>query len=314
MRQSVTFRGVPQTLWLAPLRLRPRCISMPFSSSAISCTGTSAKPPTLEFVDSLASETEADEHDEVLTIQSAHCAATRSAATRLLQDRYRWRGYSEAGLPPIDCEGCFPLLVTRVGRPVGTLTVSLDKHAGLAAERTFPDEVRAFRNAGVRLSEFTRLAVDSHSGSPHVLVSLFQVGYLAASRLGGADRAVMEVNPRHVAYYVRMLGAKVCGPCRTHAGANAPAVLLCIAFEDVKERIADFLRRLDGGPVPRRSPYAQALTVAAEAAILDRLSQHVCAPLTDRKPFLFRLERLARAPACSTSQTRSARVVLRPVA
>ena len=263
---------------------------MPFSPTAVYPAVISATRPVFESVDSLASCHDIDDLDEALTILSAHCDESRSAATSLLRDRYRWRGYSEAHLPPIESESCFPLLITRGGRPVGTLTVGLDNHKGLTAESTFPEEIRAFRDAGVRLSEFTRLAVDSNSGSQQVLVALFQVAYLAAARLGNADRVVMEVNPRHVAYYVRMLGANVAGPVRTHAGANAPAVLLCIAFEDVKERIADCLRKLDSEPVTGRSPYSKALTAAEEAAILDRLSLHVGARPGDRKPFLFRLE------------------------
>ena len=177
---------------------------------------------------------------------------------------------------------------------MGTLTVGLDGPLGLTAERTFPEEIGAFRRAGVRLSEFTRLAVDSDCASRHVLVSLFQVAYLAAARLGSADRVVMEVNPRHVAYYVRMLGAKVAGPVRNHAGAGAPAVLLCIAFEDVKQRIADFLGGMGDSSAAERSPYTMTLTPAEEAAILDRLSLHVCALPGARKPFLFRLAGLDR--------------------
>lgn len=300
MRQSVTVSCEIRTYGRAS-PLNPLKVSMPFSSTADSPAGTSARFPFFGDVDSLALGHDIDDRDDALTIRSAHCDASRNAATRLLQDRYRWRGYSEAGLPPIESEWCFPLLVTRGGRPVGTLTVGLDSCAGMTAENTFPDEIRAFRDAGVRLSEFTRLAVDSNNRSQHVLVSLFQVAYLAASRLGNADRVVMEVNPRHVAYYVRMLGAKVAGPVRTHAGANAPAVLLCIAFEDVKARIADFLRRLDSSPVARRSPYSKALTAVEEAAILERLSLHVCSRPDERKPFLFRLDgpgrdRRARLP------------------
>ena len=216
------------------------------------------------------------------------------AATRLLQERYRWRGYCEASLPPVESEWCFPLLVTRRGRTMGTLTVGLDSHAGLTAERTFPDEVDAFRGAGIRLSEFTRLAVDPDFASQHVLASLFQVAYLTAARLGNAERVLMEVNPRHVGYYVRMLGAKVAGPVREHAVAGAPAVLLCIAFDDVKQRIAEFLRGLDNRPSTDRSPYSMALAEAEEESILERLSQLVRAPSGAREPFVFRLAGLDR--------------------
>lgn len=267
--------------------LDPR--SMPFGSTALEPPHSTANAPGAECLGFAPSTFDTDGLDDSLTIRSAHCEESRMAATRLLQDRYRWRGYSEASLPPIESEWCFPLIVTRRGRTMGTLTVGLDSHLGLAAERTFPDEIDAFRRAGIHLSEFTRLAVDPDFASRHVLASLFQVAYLTAARLGDADRVVMEVNPRHEAYYVRMLGAKVAGPVRTHAVANAPAVLLCIAFDDVKQRIAEFLSGEDNELSSKRSPYSMALTESEEEAILVRLSRHVCAQASDREPFLFRL-------------------------
>ena len=280
---------------------------MPFGPTALDIPLPTSDAPgahgaeCLDFGPSIFDTDGADEH---LTIRSAHCEESRMAATRLLQERYRWRGYCEASLPPLESEWCFPLLVTRRGRTIGTITVGLDSHAGLTADRTFPDEVDAFRRAGIRLSEFTRLAVDPDFASRHVLTSLFQVAYLSAARLGNAERVLMEVNPRHVGYYTRMLGAKVAGPVRAHAVAGAPAVLLCIAFDDVKHRIADFLGGLDSGPATQRSPYAMALAEAEEEAILERLSQYVCVRPGAREPFVFRLAGLDRDRRTRTAARR----------
>ena len=246
---------------------------MSFGSTALDIPLPIADAPGAECLGFSPSIFDTDGLDEHLTIRSAHCEESRMAATRLLQERYRWRGYCEASLP---------------------ITVGLDSHAGLTAERTFPDEVDVFRRAGIRLSEFTRLAVDPDFASQHVLASLFQVAYLTAARLGNSDRVLMEVNPRHVGYYIRMLGAKVAGPVRAHAVAGAPAVLLCIAFDDVKQRIAEFLCGLDNRPLTDRSPYSMALAEAEEESILERLSQHVCAPSGAREPFVFRLAGLDR--------------------
>ena len=262
---------------------------MPFGPTALDIPLPTADAPGAECLDFSPSIFDSDGPGEDLTIRSAHCEESRLAATRLLQERYRWRGYTEASLPPLESEWCFPLLVTRRGRTMGTITVGLDSPAGLTADRTFPDEVDAFRRAGIRLSEFTRLAVDPDFASQQVLASLFQVAYLTAARLGSAERVLMEVNPRHVGYYVRMLGAKVAGPVRAHAVAGAPAVLLCIAFDDVRQRIADFLGGVDSRPAVQGSPYTMALAGSEEEAILERLSQHVCARPGAREPFVFRL-------------------------
>ena len=42
-----------------------------------------------------------------------------------------------------------------------------------------------------------------------MIAALFHVAYIIAHRLRGFDALVMEVNPRHVRYYERMLGARV---------------------------------------------------------------------------------------------------------
>jgi hypothetical protein len=226
--------------------------------------------------------------DDVLTIRTARCQETRRAANRLLQERYRWRGYCEVELPA-DNSRHFSLLATRDGLAIGTLTVGLDGPDGLGAERTFGTEIRALRARGCRLSEFTRLALDPELGSRQVLASLFHVAYLTAARLCDADVVVMEVNPRHVAYYVRVLDAQICGPTRTHAAVNAPAVLLSIRFEDVRGRIEQVLRYMDEGVRSTRSPYAMALGSAEENAILDRLSRHADARDGSNDAFYFRM-------------------------
>lgn len=239
--------------------------------------------------------------DDGLTIRSVHCAESRMAASRLLQDRYRWRGYNEVSLPPGQSVRHFPLLATRAGQALGTLTVGLDGDAGLSAEQTFPAEIAAMRLAGLRLSEFTRLALDPDLASRQVLATLFQVAYLTAARLGDADRVVMEVNPRHVAYYVRVLGARVAGSERMHAQVNAPAVLLSITFDDIRRRITRVLASADDRLSSRHTPFSLALSAEEEDAILERLSRHVCADPQRREPFFFRVAG-SRLPVAATPQ------------
>ena len=51
-------------------------------------------------------------------------------------------------------------------------------------------------------------------GRQRVLAALFHVAYIVAHRIRGYDTLVMEVNPRHVRYYERMLGARAIGEPR----------------------------------------------------------------------------------------------------
>jgi hypothetical protein len=181
-----------------------------------------------------------------------------------------------------------PLVATCKGQSVGTLTVSLDGPKGLGCEATFPEEVSALRESGKVLCEFTRLAVHPEAGSRQAIASLFQVAYLVATRLGEADAVMLEVNPRHVAYYQRIIGATVLAGERFHERAQAPAVLLSIACDDVRERInrgATEMPHLHA----RRSLYSLALSPVEENAILARIRQLVQTVRVDYPPVRFRV-------------------------
>jgi hypothetical protein len=59
-----------------------------------------------------------------------------------------------------------------------------------------------------------------------------------AYRLNHADDIVIEVNPRHVAYYKRMLGFTQAGAQRMCERVSAPAVLLHLPCSYAAEQIA----------------------------------------------------------------------------
>jgi hypothetical protein len=105
-----------------------------------------------------------------------------------------------------------------------------------------------------------------------VIAALFHVAYIIAHRLRGYDVLVMEVNPRHVRYYERMLGARVLGEQRLNRKVNAPAVLLTIDFQYIMEQIGEF-----GGQEERsgevRTLYPLAFSLTEEAGMIARLMQ-----------------------------------------
>ncbi|WP_156391865.1 MULTISPECIES: long-chain N-acyl amino acid synthase [unclassified Roseateles] len=155
---------------------------------------------------------------------------------------------------------------------VGTLSVRFDGAGGLHADLLFGAELDEWRADGVKLCEFGGLAVDKHSHDPkRVLAQIFHLGYLHAHRRAGCERLVVEVNPRHVPFYRRCLGLVPCTKPRHNPRVEAPAVLMSIAFADIREQIA-----LWGGMPDRlgsaRSLYPLAWDEATEATMLASLS------------------------------------------
>jgi hypothetical protein len=155
---------------------------------------------------------------------------------------------------------------------VGTLSVRFDGPGGLHADLLFKEELDEWRAAGVKLCEFGGLAVDKHSHDPkRVLAQIFHLGYLHAHRRARCERLVIEVNPRHLGFYRRCLGLMPYTAARHNPRVEAPAVLMSIAFADIREQIALWGGHPDS-VASARSLYPLAWDEATEASMLARLS------------------------------------------
>jgi hypothetical protein len=164
-------------------------------------------------------------------IRVAKHSRSHGDAIALVQRKYAGRGYA---IPEANRTlGVMTFIAYDEGRVVGTVGVGLDASRGLAADELYGAELNRLRSAGCRLCEFTRLAVDTTVASKPVLAGLFHVSYLYASTICGRTHTVIEVNPRHVAFYRKELGFEVLGPERLNTRVNAPAVLLCASFETI---------------------------------------------------------------------------------
>jgi len=154
---------------------------------------------------------------------------------------------------------------------VGTLSVRFDGDGGLHADLLFGAELDEWRAAGLKLCEFGGLAMDKHSRDPRrALAHIFHLAYLHAHRRARCDRLVIEVNPRHVGFYRRCLGLVPMTAARHNPRVNAPAVLMSIAFADVREQIALWGGRADA-VASARSLYPLFWGEATEATMLARL-------------------------------------------
>ena len=217
---------------------------------------------------------DADFSQRLFKIRAADTAGRRSSASILINRRYAWRGYQTEPLPlsvgELQDLDRITLVASEQDATIGTMSIGFDGTAGLLVEDLFPAEVLRLREAGRRICEFTKLAVDSALGSKRVLASLFHVAYIYAYRVKRFDCLLIEVNPRHVKYYQKILGFKVMGPARLNQRVNAPAVLLCLDFSHTEAQIGKF----GGRPhlsASERSLYPYSFSVDEEAGIVGRL-------------------------------------------
>ncbi len=203
-------------------------------------------------------------------IKSAESDAIRSRVNSLLKSRYGWRGYTEVSLPTDRSVHKFTLSAAEQDTVIGTITVAFDGPKGLSADDAFGPEVARLRSQGRCLCEFTKLAIDPTVGTKRVLAALFHVAYIVAHRIRGHDLLLIEVNPRHVRYYERMLGFTVISEERTNKSVNAPAVLLSLEFSYVMQQIG----RFGGNPQlmsSERTLYPGVFSLREETAILSRM-------------------------------------------
>jgi hypothetical protein len=224
-----------------------------------SLTVTEADFPVLEDASAI---------EGTFKIRVARRTNARRDARALVQRKYTGRGY-EVPLVPQK-----PRVLTFIaydeGRVVGTVGVGADSPGGLSADEFYRVEIDRLRTTGCRVCEFTRLAVDRTASSKSVLAGLFHTAYLYASKICGFTHAVIEVNPRHVVFYGKELMFDPIGPERLDTRVNAPAVLLCVAFETIAAGLAKY-----AGTVPppgaKRTLFHYGFPPAEEDGVLKRL-------------------------------------------
>jgi hypothetical protein len=204
------------------------------------------------------------------SIRSADTSHVRSSASILINRMYASRGYPSMPLPDEPPPSRITLVASEHDTTVATITVGFDAPEGLHVDALFAEQADALRDAGRAICEFTTLAVDRMVRSSRVLASLFHVAYIYAHRVMDFDDLLIEVNPRHVSYYQRMLGFEVLGPERFNQRVKAPAVLMSLDFSHAREQLARFGGRPECARI-ERSLYPDCFSPAEEAGIVNRL-------------------------------------------
>lgn len=223
-----------------------------------------------QFVERRARPRPPEQGQRVFDIQVADGGAERSDASLLIDRMYATRGYLSSGLPHDADDNLITLVASEASMTIGTITMGFDASAGLLVDDLFGAEVDALRRRGLRLCEFTKLAIDGAVRSRRVLASLFHAAYIYALPIKGADRLLIEVNPRHVGYYRRMLGFQALCEARINRRVEAPAVLMMLDLSHARAQIAALGGQQFEAAAEERSLYPWFFCPAQEQEIAGR--------------------------------------------
>jgi hypothetical protein len=166
---------------------------------------------------------------QVINVRVASSAGRREAVSLLLRKMYGWRGYAFE-VDTDQAANKITLYAETGGKLVGTMSLWFDRSEGLPADEVFRDRLDLLRLDGRRPCEPSRLAIDKGM-SKRVFAALIHISYIYAHHLRGCTDYIIEVNPRHVAFYKRMLGFTDFGGERACARVGAPAVLLRLPLD-----------------------------------------------------------------------------------
>jgi hypothetical protein len=176
---------------------------------------------------------------QLFHIRMANSMGRREAASLLLRKMYGWRGYAvDPGVH--HAPNKITLFAETGGQTVGTMSLCLDNdEIGLPADENFRDKLDDLRAQRRLLCEPSRLAIDK-GVSKRVFAALIHISYIYAHNIHGYTDYVIEVNPRHVMFYKRMLGFRDFGGQRDCTRVGAPAVLLRLELDYMGEQIRKF--------------------------------------------------------------------------
>ncbi len=208
----------------------------------------------------------------LLKIRAADSSGLRSSASILIHRMYATRGYLSTSLPENQSANRITLMASNGDLTIGTITIGFDSSEGLMVDELFLEEANVLRQKGRSICEFTKLAMDSVVRSKRALASLFHVAFIYAFRLRHFNDLLIEVNPRHVRYYERMLGFEVRAPKRLNLRVNAPAVLMSLNLAYCQEQILKYGGRPELSS-NEKSLYPYCFSIPEEAGIVGRLQR-----------------------------------------
>jgi hypothetical protein len=182
------------------------------------------------------------------------------AAFRFLHDRYVTTGAMapEASGRRLNLHNLLPstkvFLAKASGRVVGTMTMVEDSRLGLPMDEAFGAELGRLRDRGRRLAEAGSLTIDPayRACGVAILVRLFRLVILCATRIARADDLCFVVHPRYGPFYGRLFPFQRFRRTATYRRmANRPVIGLRLDLGLIRALIRTERAGLSTGPQTR---------------------------------------------------------------
>jgi hypothetical protein len=207
--------------------------------------------------------------DRRISIRLVGSDGLRHSACDLINRRYGWRGYGSNHRLQ-DKPATTSFIASIDDEIVGTITLTVDSPAGLAADHIFREEIDAVRNiSGAHVCELTKFAFDTDIPSKPLLAALFHIVFIYGQRRYQCTDLFIEVNPRHRRFYQSLLGFKRVGDLKTNESVEAPSQLMSLKVEDIAAMID--AHRYSPLGAEARSLYPFFLSLEEEEAVHSRL-------------------------------------------
>jgi hypothetical protein len=200
----------------------------------------------------------------------------------LVAEKYRCRGYEAAGEGTLRFTAHHALSDTATfialqgGVVIATLSAVLDNVLlGLPIEAIYGEEVGELRQKGRHLVEVTSLADRGLSVREFlpVFVALIRIMVQWADRRG-ADTWVITINPRHRAFYRKVMGFVPLGPQRPlPTVGNHPAEAYLLDHPNARANAPDMYRQLLGELLPPEALRSRPLPAQLARHFAARSSQ-----------------------------------------
>ena len=204
-----------------------------------------------------------------VTVRIAHTSHDLHLAEGLVKERYAWRGY-QLPTPHVHHPLRKTFLASTGTRLLGTLSILLDSKTGLVADTLFKQELDRHRKLGRRVCELGKLAISQAGNSREVATALFNMAYRYGRTIHRVSDTFIEVNPRHVSFYRRLLGFDVAAKGRHCPRVNAPAILMHLDVAHADRQISLLATSgCSAQTTGSRSPYSSFLTKQQEESLIN---------------------------------------------
>jgi len=233
-----------------------------------------------------------------LTIKVANTIEEKEAVYRLCYQVYLEKDYitkneNEWLVNNYDfCDSTVVLMVLDEQKNLaGTLTIVLEESQQMAVDKLYRNELFSLRASGKKLVEISRLVINpKYRNYKEVMTMLFNHLAIYTYHVKQYDNLVIEVVPRHVDYYIKLLCFEVLGgekPCAVVKGA--PVVLLNLPLL----RYQNEIHRCHNSPIEKkeRTLYQHFIKPEAEKLVACYLENQVKKVTLEEKNYFGYIEK-----------------------